>query len=87
MRKSTCIIGVLGVVTALGLLTMALSNYSSNNRHRTGPTLPQKKPFVVFDETLYIQQTKSISIWNPACQSSVCQRIRKSLVQERDTSA
>ena len=53
MGKSTRIITALGIVTALGLLTMALSNYAVTTVTAQAQTLPQKKPFVVFDGTLY----------------------------------
>jgi hypothetical protein len=43
----------LGVVTALGLFTMALSTYTVTTVTAQAQTLPQKKPFMVFDGTLY----------------------------------
>ena len=53
MRKSTRILAALGIMTALGLSTMALSNYAVTTVTAQAQTLPQKKPFVVFDGTLY----------------------------------
>jgi hypothetical protein len=53
MMKSTRIIVAFGVMTVLGLLAMAISGSQITAPIAQAQTLPLKKPFMVFDGTLY----------------------------------
>jgi hypothetical protein len=53
MIKSTRIVVAFGVVAVLGLLAMAISGSQIATPVAQAQTLPQKKPFMVFDGTLY----------------------------------
>ena len=51
--KSTRTIVALGVVTVLGMLAMAMSDSPITTPIAQAQALPEKKPFIVFDGTLY----------------------------------
>jgi hypothetical protein len=53
MMRSTRIIVVVGIVTVLGLLAMVMSDSAITTPLAQAQTLPKKKPFMVFDGTLY----------------------------------